>query len=68
MLLGVYLDRGRVSDTPESASDFRNPVETRTELDEVGPVDNRPFTDKLHHFVRRKKNVKCDRRHVSCDT
>ena len=24
----------------------------------VGPVDNRPSTDKLHHF--KKKNVTCD--------
>ena len=27
-------------------------------LDGVGPDDNRPFTDKLHHFVKKKK--KCD--------
>ena len=27
-------------------------------LDGVGPVDNRPSTDKLHHFVRKKKNKK----------
>ena len=25
------------------------------ELDGVGPVDNRPSTDKLHHFVRKYK-------------
>ena len=25
-----------------------------TKLDGVGPVDNRPSTDKLHHFVRKK--------------
>ena len=24
-------------------------------LDGLGPVDNRPSTDKLHHFVRKKK-------------
>ena len=34
-------------------------------LDGVGPVDNRPSTDKLHHFVqkeeeKKKKKVKCD--------
>ena len=29
-----------------------------TELDGVGPVDNRPSTDKLHHFVRNKKKKK----------
>ena len=29
-------------------------------LDGVGPLDNRPSTDKLHHFVRKKnkKNTK----------
>ena len=35
-------------------------------LDEVGPVDNRPSTNRLHHFVRKKKN--CDIWHVTCDT
>ena len=29
-------------------------------LDGVGPVDNRPSTDKLHHFVNKKK--------MTCDT
>ena len=23
-------------------------------LDEVGPIDNRPSTDKLHHFLQKK--------------
>ena len=38
-------------------------------LDGVGPVDNRPSTDKLHHFVRKKKrkNVTHDMFHVTCD-
>ena len=27
-------------------------------LDGVGPVDNRPSTDKLHHFVRKKRKKK----------
>ena len=27
-------------------------------LEGVGPVDNRPSTDKLHHFVRKKENIK----------
>ena len=27
-------------------------------LDGVGPVDNRPSTNKLHHFVRKKKKRK----------
>ena len=26
-------------------------------LDGVGPVDNRPSTVKLHHFVRERKNI-----------
>ena len=48
-------------------------------LDGVGPVDNRPCTDKLHHFVKEKKKKKKKRRkkiwhvtrdtwHVTCDT
>ena len=28
-----------------------------TKLDGVGPVDNRPSTDKLHHFVKKKKII-----------
>ena len=30
------------------------------QLDRVSPVNNKPSTDKLRHFVRRKKNVTCD--------
>ena len=39
-------------------------------LDGVGPVDNRPATNKLHHIVRRKKEEEknCDMWHVTCDT
>jgi hypothetical protein len=33
-------------------------------LDGVGPVDNRPSTNKLHHFVHKKK---CDMWHMTCD-
>ena len=29
-------------------------------LDRVGPVDNRPFTDRLHHFVSKKKEKNGD--------
>ena len=29
-------------------------------LDGVGPVDNKPSTDKLHHFLKKKK--------ITCDT
>ena len=38
-------------------------------LDGVGPGDNRPFTDKLPHFVRKKliKKITCDTRHVTRD-
>ena len=32
-------------------------------LDGVGPVDNRPSTNKLHHFVQKKKKKK----KVTCD-
>ena len=44
---------------------------TNTKLDWVGPVDNRPSTNKLHHFVQKKNNKKlvtCDMWHVTCDT
>ena len=34
-------------------------------LDGVGPVDNRPSTDKLHHFVQRKKE---EEKNVTRDT
>ena len=38
-------------------------------LDGVGPVDNRPSTDKLHHLSeRRKKKEKNYMWHVTCDT
>ena len=37
------------------------------ELDGVGPVDNRPFTTKLHHFVQKKTKKKWDMWHVTRD-
>ena len=41
-------------------------------LDGVGPVDNRPSTNKLHHFVRKKEkemwHVTRDMWHVTRDT
>ena len=36
-------------------------------LDGVGPVDNRPSTDKLHRFVRKKKKKKKELWHVTRD-
>ena len=33
----------------------QNDNETIKKLDRVGPVDNRPSPDKLHHFVKKKK-------------
>ena len=43
-----------------AASESSRPTKTITEgkLDGVGPVDNRPSTDKLHHFVRKKEEEK----------
>ena len=32
--------------------------QTHKQLDRVGPVDNRPSTNKLHHFVRKRKEKK----------
>ena len=43
-------------------------------LDGVGSIDNRPSTDKLHHFVRKKQNnkkkqkTKKPKKHVTRDT
>ena len=41
-------------------------------LDRVGPIDNRPSTDKFHHFVQKKKcdmgHMTRDMWHVTCDT
>ena len=37
-----------------------NTIEYFLKLDGVGPVDNRPSTDKLHHFIPKNKNNKCD--------
>ena len=31
---------------------------SNNKLDGVGPVDNRPSTDKLHHFVQKKEEEK----------
>ena len=39
----------------------------KKKLDGVGPVDNRPSTDKLHHFVHKKKKKKSDTWHVTRD-
>ena len=43
-------------------------------LDGVGPIDNIPCTNKLHHFVKKKKiknkkynwQLTCDMWHVTC--
>ena len=43
-----------------------------SELDGVGPVDNRPSTDQIHKFEEKKEKkyiiiVTCDMLHVTCD-
>ena len=38
----------------------RKKCNNQTKLDGVGPVDNGPSTDKLHHFVKKKENVTRD--------
>ena len=41
---------------------------TSKKLDGVGPVDNRPSTNKVHQIVRKKEEEKnCDMRHVTRD-
>ena len=45
-------------------------VELHRKLDGIGPVDNRPSTDKLHHFVKKKYiyiHVTHDMWHVTRD-
>ena len=40
----------------------KNFDQDQVKLDGEGPVDNRPSTDPLHHFVmgKKEKKVKCD--------
>ena len=38
--------------------------ESQKKLDGVGPVDNRPSTDKLQHFVRKKKKKKKEKNYM----
>ena len=40
----------------------------QSKLDGVGPVDNRPYTNRLHHFVWKKTKKTCDIWHVTHDT
>ena len=50
---------------------FGKTFPTVKKLDRVGPVDNRPSTDKLHHFVHKRYKIKimtCDMGHVIRDT
>jgi hypothetical protein len=49
---------------------FNRPVVARSvlQLDGVGPYDNRPSTNQLHHFVKKeRKKVTCDMWHVTHD-
>ena len=41
---------------------------TTWKLDRIGPVGNRPSTDKPHHFVQKKKEKKTDTWHLTPDT
>ena len=51
-----------------------NPTTSRKEklivkLYGVGPIDYRPSTDKLHHFVNKKMwHMTCDMWYMTCDT
>ena len=39
-----------------------------TKLDGVDPVDDRPSTDKFHHFIQKtKQKTKQKNKHVTCD-
>ena len=47
--------QNRVILSSDNASSLANICQ---QLDGVGPVDNRPSTDKHHHFVQNKINLK----------
>ena len=40
-------------------------MELNMKLDGVGPADNRPSTDRLHHFVKKIKKNTYDTGHVT---
>ena len=40
---------------PDSQKTRSTNLKKKRKLDGVGPVDNRPSTDKIHHFVKKKK-------------
>ena len=72
--LGVnILSKGQIPSSSVWDRQCFEDIKTLDELDGVGPVDNRPSTDKLHHFVPKKKkrknmwHVTCDMWHVTCD-
>ena len=49
----------RESNALQDELDSLNLYASNRKLDGVGPVDNRPSTDKLQHF-KKKNNVTCD--------
>ena len=52
-------ERSQLCDRSREEREGKDQVENK--LDGVGPVDNRPSPDKLHHFVKKnKKQKKCD--------
>ena len=67
----IWYVEGLVSTGPTPSSIYIGHYDKK--LDGVGPVDNRPSTDKLHHFVKkinknRNKKIKKYMWHVTCDT
>ena len=40
----------------KAISGYKKNLVVQIKLDGVGPVDNRPSTDKLHHFVQKFEN------------
>ena len=48
---------------------FIGALKKKKKIDGVGHVDNRPSTDKLHHFIQQKKmwHVTCDMWHMARD-
>ena len=51
-LTKIYIQQGNILNVLSFAYKFEWLI---IKLDGVGPVDNRPSTHKLHHFVQKKK-------------
>ena len=65
VILDIYDHLGHLEqfDNIDHPKERVNKRQIIQKLDRVGLIDNRPSTNKLHHFVRKKKNL-----HLTSDT